>query len=180
MSDKENKRLSKQMCRVLRHEPESVGVVVDYLGWTKVRDLCKALGVAEQDVATVVAGDQKGRFEMFRGSIRCRYGHSIAYVDTHCSTCYDEPPPVLWHCTAWRSVESIMREGILPMGRNVVHLSSDLAEAREVGRRHQGGDPACLKVDAASMHDEGMRFYHSGKNVWTIESVPPEFITIIQ
>ena len=57
-----------------------------------------------------------------------------------------EPPPVLYHGTATRFIDSILREGLKPQARLHVHLSIDLATAQRVGQRHSTA--TVLTVDA--------------------------------
>ncbi len=45
------------------------------------------------------------------------------------------PPENLYHGTARRFIQSIMKNGLLPQGRQYVHLSQDLETAQKVGER---------------------------------------------
>ncbi len=103
--------------------------------------------------------------------IRATYGHSF-HVDV--STEIKPPPPVLYHGTAERFVDSIKDNGINPGNRQFVHLSTDRETAAAVGRRH--GKPVVLKIDSAGMYREGIRFYSSHHHIWLTGCVPREFI----
>ena len=52
-----------------------------------------------------------------------------------------------------------MENGIKPMSRQYVHLSSTVETAENVGQRH--GKPIVLYVDAKAMHENGHKFYLS-------------------
>nr|WP_308602047.1 RNA 2'-phosphotransferase [Massilia sp. Dwa41.01b] len=86
------------------------------------------------------------------------------------------PPPQLYHGTATRFLDAIREEGLRPGSRHHVHLSPDHATAVEVGARH--GKPVVLRVDAATMHADGLRFYQADNGVWLTESVPPGYLDV--
>ena len=86
------------------------------------------------------------------------------------------PPEYLYHGTATKSLDGIMREGILPGKRSYVHLSLDVETATKVGSRH--GKPIILKIHAKAMHDYGHIFYLSENNVWLADLIPPPFFEI--
>jgi putative RNA 2'-phosphotransferase len=85
-----------------------------------------------------------------------------------------EPPPVLFHGTATRFLDSIRRDGLIPGSRRHVHLSADAETATTVGARH--GRPAVLRIDAARMHADGHRFFLSANGVWLTDAVPTEYL----
>ena len=62
------------------------------------------------------------------------------------------------------------------MRRHHVHLSRDRSTAADVARRR--GKPVILTVDAYGMHRDGHRFFLSGNEVWLVEKVPPQYLTI--
>jgi len=84
------------------------------------------------------------------------------------------PPDTLWHGTASRFLESILREGLKPMSRLYVHLSGDADTALDVGARH--GKPVVLAVDARRMAEDGCLFYISANGVWLTKTVPPAYL----
>ena len=93
--------------------------------------------------------------------IRANQGHSVAVeVGLKKAT----PPNLLYHGTAKHSISAIVSEGIRPMSRLYVHLSSDVGAARLVGARH--GEPAVLIVFAGDMHLAGNQFFLSENGVW--------------
>ena len=171
---------SKTMSYALRHRPEEFGLVLDKEGWVDIKTFCAALAchkggisLTEEDIAQIIAGSEKKRFEMSNGKIRATYGHS---TENKIEFSPAVPPAVLYHGTSNRALDSIRKTGLLPMNRQYVHLSSDVVTARKVGERHDR-NPVILAVDAAKMHADGMKFFHSANDgTWMCEKVPVRYI----
>lgn len=171
-------RVSKLMAYILRHSPEEFGLKPDGEGFVPLDELLKALqavypDVTEEFVREIVERDAKGRYEIRDGKIRARYGHSFPVSLNHEA---DRESRVLYHGTPRRNLESIMHEGLKPMRRQFVHLSTSRSEAIETGRRH-GRDVVLLIIDADCLRKKGLKIYKAGKNVRIVERVPPECIT---
>lgn len=179
MTAERHVRASKMLARVLRHRPQDAGIQLDAHGWAQVGPLVRGMsGKVEFSRAIlehIVENDPKGRYEFdaHHMRVRARQGHSVA-VDVELER--RDPPAVLYHGTATKSLDSIMREGLKPMGRLHVHLSSDRETAVKVGSRH--GSPAVLEVDAAAMAAEGREFHLSRNGVWLTGPVEPRFLNI--
>lgn len=170
-------RISKRLSYVLRHDPASVGVVLDEGGWVAVDDLLAALAhhgfpVTAEELAAVVAGNDKQRFTIAGGQIRANQGHSVP-VDLGLSP--TNPPDVLYHGTARRNLESIMASGLRRGSRHHVHLSADTATADRVGARH--GPAVVLAVAAAPMAAAGHVFFVSANGVWLTAHVPARYLS---
>ena len=84
------------------------------------------------------------------------------------------PPEELFHGTAARNRESILKQGLLRGARQHVHLSADVGTARNVGSRH--GSPIIFRVASREMHKHGFHFYHSKNGVWLSENIPAKFL----
>lgn len=171
-------RLSKRLSYVLRHDPGSIGVALDAAGWGEVDDVLAGLRTAgveldRDELERLVADGTKRRFELDHdGSrIRARYGHSIPVEPAHATPA---PPAVLYHGTATGTVATIRREGLRPMGRVQVHLSTEPELARQVGGRH--GRPVVLAVDAAGMHRDGYALRQAAPGVWLVDEVPARYL----
>lgn len=169
---------SKLLSYLLRHRPDSVGLVLDAQGWTEVEALLAALqahgkAIDRALLARVVAANDKQRFAISADGLRIRasQGHSVA-IDLGLSPAL--PPELLYHGTASRFLKAIMASGLRPGARRHVHLSADVETARRVGARH--GFPAVLKVDAARMHADGLVFYLSDNGVWLTQAVAPRYL----
>ncbi|MBO1414709.1 RNA 2'-phosphotransferase [Streptomyces sp. FH025] len=179
MDEKRLVKASRMLSRVLRHEPELVGVTLDGSGWVRIDVLLAALRaegrpLTRAELDHVVATNNKRRFGYSPDglSIRANQGHTVA-VDLGLAA--TAPPPVLYHGTADRHLASIFREGLRPMARQDVHLSADTETATRVGARH--GRPVVLTVNAAAMAAAGHRFRLSDNGVWLTDAVPPQYLS---
>lgn len=177
MTDRQHVKASKMLACALRHKPEEFGLELDEHGWAQVGPLIGNMqGKVEfsrEILEHIVATDPKGRYEFDadHARVRARQGHSVP-VDVELER--RDPPAVLYHGTAAKTVGAIMREGLKPMSRLYVHLSPDRATAAKVGSRH--GAPIVLEVDAAAMATEGREFYLSRNGVWLTGPVEPRFL----
>lgn len=178
-SDKELKGISKYLSYVLRHHPESIDLVLDEQGWADIDILlakCATKNVLfdREDLVQLVAQNDKQRFaiDTENSKIRANQGHSIR-IDAGLQA--EVPPAVLYHGTAERFLSSIMEQGLQKQNRLHVHLSQEIATARNVGGRH--GVPVVLEVDALRMQQEGFIFYLSENKVWLTETVPAKYIS---
>ena len=171
-------KISKFLSLILRHKPETIGLTLDSQGWAEVDiliDLACQSGryLNRSTLEYVVANNDKKRFSFNKdkSKIRANQGHSVA-VDL--ALVPQQPPKYLFHGTATRFIDSILRQGLLKQNRHHVHLSATRQTAIAVGKRH--GKPVVLKIQARKMHDEGFKFFLSKNNVWLSDRVPPEYI----
>ena len=163
---------------ILRHKPGSVGLELDAHGWVEIDALVEHtqntdLPLTVDIIEKIVATSDKQRFAISqdRTKIRANQGHSIS-VDLNLSP--KTPPDTLYHGTAVRFVEAILKEGLKRGSRQHVHLSADRELAVKVGARH--GKPVILVVDAKRMHAKNVNFYQSKNGVWLTDSVPAQFL----
>lgn len=171
-------KISKYLAKHLRHQPERLGLTLAPGGWVPVDVLLAACArhnfpLTRAELDEVVARNAKRRYsyDATGTAIRANQGHSVA-VDLQLAAV--APPPLLYHGTGERSIESIMREGLRKMARHHVHLSPDVDTARVVGARH--GKPAILSVATGAMHRDGHTFYCSENGVWLVDHVPPHYL----
>jgi putative RNA 2'-phosphotransferase len=171
---------SKFLSYVLRHHPESIGLILDPEGWANVDTLvarANATGrlLDRELLATVVATNEKQRFAFSddRRLIRAVQGHSIQSVAIrHIEKL---PPEFLYHGTAVRFLNSIREAGLHSGARHHVHLSTDKPSAMRVGQRH--GKPVVLTIAAGEMSEAGFKFFQADNGVWLATHIPPQFIT---
>ncbi|MFJ9612614.1 RNA 2'-phosphotransferase [Streptomyces noursei] len=176
MNHQRSVRISKYLAKHLRHEPERIGIALDAQGWVPVAALLDAAArhgfpFSRAELEAVVADNDKQRYTLENGRIRANQGHSVR-VDLGLPPAV--PPGFLFHGTVARSVAAIREEGLRPMSRLAVHLSSDRETASRVGARR--GKPVVLTVDAGAMHRAGHVFRVSANGVWLTGHVPPEFL----
>ena len=122
--------------------------------------------------------DSKGRYSFDESGtkIRANQGHSIPGVVIEMES--PEPPEFLYHGTAERFLDTILKEGLKPMTRQFVHISPDYETAVKVGRRH--GKPVILKIRARDFKNDGNKqLYRSSNGVWQAKAVPPEYFKIV-
>lgn len=176
--------MSKFLSLVLRHDPDKIGITLDKEGWTDIEELIKCANIYQKtegydpmtrvDIGEIVQTNNKKRFEIDDAgwSIRASQGHSISDV----KITMDEkvPPKYLYHGTAKRFVDAILKNGLSKMKRNHVHLNDDPDQSKIVGKRH--GVPVVLRVNAEEMISDGHKFYLSKNKVWLIEAVPSEYL----
>jgi putative RNA 2'-phosphotransferase len=181
MNEQQRVRVSKFLSRVLRHAPESVGLTLEPGGWVAVTDLLAATAragraIPPEELAEVVRACSKQRFAFDETGtrIRANQGHSVE-IDLQLAPA--EPPALLYHGTASRTLAVILRDGLLKMARHHVHLSAETATAMKVGSRH--GAPVVLIVDAAAMRADGCEFFVSANGVWLVDHVPPRYLRVM-
>ena len=171
-------KISKYLSKHLRHQPKRIGIKISLGGWVAVDELLAACSnhsfpLTRDELNEVVANNNKKRFSFDSTGklIRANQGHSI---DVDLQLQAQIPPDVLYHGTGANAVASILNTGICPMSRHHVHLSTDIATAKAVGKRH--GIPVVFTVDAAGMYKDKFNFHCSDNGVWLVERVPPEYI----
>ena len=172
--------LSRTVAHALRHEPWIYELELDAEGWVGTEELLSALrsmkpdwrALAEPDFEEMIARSEKKRYEIREGRIRALYGHSLP---GRLQKEPGMPPEVLYHGTAPRTAEVVLKEGLKPMSRQYVHLSVDQHTALAVGRR-KSSSPVVLCVQAGTAHDDGIVFYRGNDHVWLADAVPPQFI----
>jgi putative RNA 2'-phosphotransferase len=176
----DDKKLSKRLSLILRHQPEKAGLVLGDGGWVSVDALLAGLdsigwGMAVEDLHRIVETNDKKRFSLSEDQmmIRAAQGHSVEIVSDLARVM---PPDTLYHGTAKRFLDAILSEGLKRMSRQHVHLSADMETARKVGQRH--GKPVILLVAAERMHADGVEFYQADNGVWLTGQVSPEYLTL--
>lgn len=172
--------LSRVVSHALRHEPWLYELELEDGGWTDVAALLAALGqespswmnLSERDLAEMIRVSSKRRHEITDGRIRALYGHSLPGKLRRERTA---PPNCLFHGTAPASRSKIKQEGLLPMGRQYVHLSAERDDAIAVGRR-KSSEPIILVVNAQEAWKAGIAFYAGNAKVWLADHVPSVYL----
>ena len=153
-------------------------LTLDDAGWVDVESVLRGFAdagtpVTRDELAAVVRESDKQRFAFSADGLRIRanQGHS---VDVELGYEPAPPPPVLFHGTVGRFLESIRARGLLRGERHHVHLSATTDTAALVGQRR--GRPVILEVKADAMARAGHPFFRSANGVWLTEHVPAEFL----
>ena len=172
-------KTSRFISLILRHKPETIGITLDEHGWADVGELIEGVSKTHPlDMAIlerIVSEDEKQRYSFNEDKtlIRANQGHSIP-VDVELEE--KEPLEELFHGTGEKYRDAIDREGLIPMSRLYVHLSSDEQTAHKVGQRH--GKPVIYRVLSGQMYRDGYKFFLSVNGVWLTKSVPVKYLTI--
>ena len=172
--------LSKTISHALRHEPWVYELELDEQGWVSLDELILAIKetsttwkeVDRSIIQKIIESAAKKRFEILHNKIRALYGHS---VPQKLSFEPDIPPEMLYHGTTKKIAEIIRLEGLLPMGRQYVHLSQHLNIAQEVAKR-KGNKIEILTIAAEEAYRNGNKFYKGNDHVWLSDFIPPEYI----
>lgn len=169
-------RASKRLSFYLRHCKEPLYIDLNG-GWASVETMLRLLYLTREQLDAIVATDAKGRYsyDLAGTRIRANQGHSIDGVELHMES--PEPPEYLYHGTATRFLDSILREGLKPMNRQWVHISPDFETAVAVGRRH--GQPVVLEIRARRFVADGHELFRSDNGVWQAKAVPTEYFTVL-
>ena len=178
-----NDELSKVLSHALRHEPWLYELELDDEGWASLDAVLGALreerdewrDLSRANVERMIETSAKRRHEIVGDRIRALYGHS---VPGKLRRAPGTPPAVLFRGTFPEAAKTIMRDGLMPMSRQYVHLSVDTAIAREVGRR-KSKTPMLIEIDARGAHEEGVAFYEGNENVWLADLVPAGFMRVV-
>ncbi len=167
------------MSLILRHRPEKFGLEMDEQGYVSIEDLAEAISstrgwsfVTKKDILEIVSKSEKERFEVDEEKIRACYGHSLPAGVIYYET---EPPRILYHGTARSFLKKIEEKGLLPMGRQYVHLSVSEESARMVGRRRDR-HPMILEIDAGKAFRDGIKFFKATENVYLVRKLPSKYI----
>lgn len=169
-------KLSKFMTYLLRHNRGDYQLAMDGNGFVEIADLLEVLRTRwpyldEEHIREIVERSEKQRFMIVGERIRANYGHS---VEVNVELPVVQPPDVLFHGTTRKAARSIMEEGLKPMGRQCVHLSSTYAEAVSVGRRRQR-NPVMLEIDAARAWKDGIEFRRSG-TIYLVRELSMDYV----
>lgn len=174
-------KISKKLSFLLRHCTDPQYISKDG-GWANVDTIVRVLKgryseVTKDMIKEIVAQDEKDRYSFNENEtmIRANQGHSVPGVVIKMEQ--PDPPEYLYHGTATRFLGCIMRDGLLPMSRQFVHISPDYETAVKVGSRH--GNPVVLVINAKKFVNDGHELYRSANGVWQAKAVPAKYISII-
>lgn len=180
MQEEKYIKLSRFLSLLLRHKPEEIGLSLDNQGYLQVDELIDGINktgrvIDKEILDELIMTDNKQRYSYSedRAKIRANQGHSIK-VDLNLVE--TKPPKTLYHGTVDKFLSNIKKQGLLKMNREYVHLSAELDTANDVGSRR--GKSVILVINAEKMVKDGYKFYLSKNNVWLIESVPAQYISI--
>lgn len=176
-------KLSKEISYALRHKPEEYNLSLDEEGYVFISDLLNSINsknhysktITIDDVYEVIRISDKKRLDIKDDMIRALYGHS---VETTIQKVEAIPPDVLYHGTSHKVIDLIMSDGLKPMNRQYVHLSTSIDVAKKIGQRRDN-NPIVIKVNAKKAYEDGFSFYYGSDNIWLSNELPPKYLEII-
>ncbi len=169
-------RFSRWIAYVLRHNPTRYGLQPDRHGYV---DLETFLQIANRRYPSMglealkafIASEGAARFEIASGQLRARYGHSIAAEPVGPPAV---PPDQLYHGIEESRRDAVLREGLQPADRRMLHLSDTREEALSVAGR-KSSRPVILAVQAKAAHEAGVAFYREGR-IHLVSGLPARYI----
>ena len=176
-------KLSKEISYALRHAPWEYELELDEEGFVPVEQLLHAINesgtydrqVTRADLEEIIRTSDKKRHEIVGDRIRALYGHSVPMsIRKEPGT----PPDILYHGTNEFAMKAIAEKGLLPMGRQYVHMSTDTQMAETVAKRRKGR-VLILKIDAKQAMADGIEFFVGNDRVWLAKHIPPQYISVI-
>ena len=204
LSDRDLAKLSHILSYALRHNPLKYDLVLDKEGWTSISELLIALSlhhddqqhhsnrwlrhIEKQNLEEMIARSDKIRFEINDDKIRALYGHSSSSIPfTKIQKIASKPPDILYHGTSPSAAKNIMSEGLRPMNRQYVHLSTDKHTALQVGKRktilkkEEEQQPVIIAVSAIEAYNTGAHhFYQATDSAWLTDYINPNFIELLK
>jgi putative RNA 2'-phosphotransferase len=173
-----HEQTSKLLARWLRHRPDAIDLKLDKFGWTGIEDLLTKAAAAgtlitHDELIKIVIKNDKQRFSLSpdRLRIRAAQGHSVL---VNLKLPFLKPPPILYHGTVRKFIDSIRKQGLLPGTRQDVHLSANKETAVLVGARR--GAAVVLIIETFPLLRDGFQFRCAENGVWLIPSVPPQYL----
>lgn len=168
------------MSYILRHHPDEFGLVLDQEGFVSLKELHQAI-IEEKDwsfvrishIKDIVNFSDKKRFETKGDKIRASYGHSLAVQLDYQSVI---PPKFLYHATTRKAYPHILEKGLLPMGRQYVHLTIDKELSLRIGKRRDK-KPVLLEIQAKRAAEAGIEFYCPNELIYLVKTLPPQYIS---
>lgn len=175
-------RLSKAMSYALRHAPWEYELELDEHGWVNIEQLLYSFHEEKKwseldikDIAYVVENCDKKRFEIDGKRIRALYGHSVPQKIVKEPL---QPPEILYHGTPRRFLSMIKENGLIPKGRQYVHLAVDTDMALQVGKRRDD-HPALLIINSRDAWNDEIKFYKGNEKVWLADFIDSKYIEIL-
>lgn len=165
----DHRRLSKAMAYQLRHSGPSNGVPIDSSGFASMDDLAISLEVDSSHLLAIAEHPGEPRFEVKDGRIRALYGHTLNVVIE--AGIKLGAPTSLYHGSSWSVLDEIVRDGVIPMQRRMVHLTNVAEEAMAVGERK--GAPVVLAIEQSN--DESP----VAEGIWVSAQIFPQRLSII-
>ena len=169
-------KVSRYVSYLLRHNPENLKM--DSHGFVDLDELLnklrKRFQIDKKFILEMVEKSDRERFQIVENKIRALYGHTIP---VKLELGEDKVATVFYHGTTPDAASKILKAGLRPMKRKMVHLSPTIEIAREVGLRRTQ-KPVILEINAEAARKGGLRFYKATDKVYLCPNVAPRYIKL--
>ncbi|MDY3765983.1 MAG: RNA 2'-phosphotransferase [Lachnospiraceae bacterium] len=173
------------LSKILRHNPDLVGITLDCAGWADTDTLFYAIQknnpsyTMEAFEHAILSNERYSFSDESHTKVRADYGHSIGLrLEDLCGS-PSTPPDILYHGTERDVKDSILASGIHRQTRDHVFLTDDPNVAmKKAMRRHT--PPAIIVVDAKKMAEDGYALYHAKNDIWLAYDIPKEYILSVK
>lgn len=167
-------RKSHQLSKLLRHAARDAGLAMDVAGFARVDDVLARLRMSRDELARVVAENNKSRYELTDdGRVRACQGHSLAGtpvtqegLEATWAIVTDDAP--VFHGTSVDAARAIAAEGVRRGERTHVHLAP--AVDATVGKRARVD--VLLEVSPKALRDAGLALFRAPNGVLLAREVP--------
>jgi putative RNA 2'-phosphotransferase len=184
MNEEELDMLGRTMAGVLRHFPERYNLRMNKLGWVDLEEFINQVRDKQRrfrwlkphHVLAIIDTDPKGRYQFRDGMIRATYAHS---VDVELDLPTRGTPELLYYPTTKEEKDVLLETGLMPSDRKKVHLSRTLVAAIIAGKVRDP-EPLIFEVNAKAMTDAEMVIMKAGNTVFVVDSVPPEYLRLME
>jgi putative RNA 2'-phosphotransferase len=171
-------RFSRWMAYVLRHNPERYGLQPDKHGFVDLDTFIQIAkrrypNVTPEQLREFISLNGAARFEVSGAQLRARYGHSIPVEPVGPAV---EPPEHLFFGTEAAKQDEILAQGLQPVERRNLHLSTTVDEALSIASR-KAEQPAVFRILAKEAHQAGVAFYRES-SLYLASRIPAEFIRL--
>ena len=184
MNEEELDKLGRTMAGVLRHFPDRYGLKMDKHGWVDLEEFIFQVRKKQRrfrwlkphHILAIIDTDPKGRYQFRDGMIRATYAHSVD-VDLDLPT--RGTPELLYYPTTDEEKDVLLETGLMPSDRKMVHLSRT-PEAAVIAGKVRVPEPLLFEVNSKAMTDAEMVIKKAGNTVFVTESVPPEYLRLME
>ena len=182
MSDFEVEKLGRAMAGILRHGKYELDM--DEQGFVDMRDIIAVMKAKNprmkwlrtHHIEAMAETDPKGRYQTSGSDVRATYGHTIELSLRHP---VDDIPETLYYPVPEDKCEEILRDGLFPTDRAMVHLSRTYKDAAKAGSVREE-EQVILAVDTVSCIDAGIEIGRAAKTVFLCDQVPSEFLCVAE
>lgn len=172
-SKKDPKRLVKFLFYILGHRPDEFGLVPDKHGYVKVKELLKAIHddadwrfFRKSNLDEILYSVPHPPIEQKDNLIRAKDRAQLAG-----RTSITNPPKILYTCVRRKAYPFVLENGIAPMGRQHVVLSSNQELAGRIGKRIDT-QPVLLTVNVENAMNRGILVLQSGEDLFLTRHIP--------